>query len=84
MTLPERIIATLETNGGRMSYYRLMGELWPEEKYPKAWRRSINGGPPGVAMVLGATLGRMHRAGVISRPPAYYGQRFGQHDILLL
>ncbi len=43
----------------RVGYWTLMHRVWPEDKYPNAYRRSSNGGPPGVAMVFGSALRKL-------------------------
>lgn len=66
---------------GQAGYHAVMYKVWPHASYPRAYRHSGNGGPPGVAMVFGMALSDMHREGLITR---YWEQRFGQPDILLL
>ena len=39
-----------------ISYADLMRAVFPEDLYPKAWRYSANGGPPGCAMAFGRAL----------------------------
>lgn len=65
------------------SYYRLMEAVWPPKDYPKAYRNSCNGGPPGVAMVFGTYLHKMRQEGLISRRKPYLGHHFGQEDVAL-
>lgn len=40
-------------------YATLMWRVFPEEDYPKAYRYSSNGGPPGCAMAFGRALREM-------------------------
>ena len=56
--LEQRIRAAM---GERRSaqYHDLMAAVFPEADYPKAYRGSVNGGPPGCAMAFGAALRRM-------------------------
>ena len=63
--IAKRIRRALEANGGAMRYHDPMDAVFPEKEYPRAWRRSVNGGPPGCAMALGAALrrGRFARSG---------------------
>lgn len=80
----DRIVSALQScEGQRTSYYRLMELVWPFEQYPRAYRSSANGGPPGVAMAFGKALRLMGNEMVIARPEAYKGQRFGQRDVAL-
>lgn len=50
-----------EVMGGNtsMQYHDLMEKVFPPEQYPKAYERSVNGGPPGCAMTFGAAIRRM-------------------------
>ena len=63
--LHARIVDLLTTHNGIIGYHGLMAKLWPADQYPRAYRNSSNGGPPGVAMVLGRALGQMSRAGLV-------------------
>jgi hypothetical protein len=87
-TLHRRILLALsEFQYGKAGYHALMRKVWPSDKYPRAFRHSVNGGPPGVAMVYGKALSELQRRGLISRCPSYIGakeERFGQSDVLLL
>jgi len=40
----------------RIGYHELMQLVFPESEYPRAWRYSQNGGPPGCAMPFGKAL----------------------------
>lgn len=84
MSLNDRIVKALEScDYQRTSYYRLMELVWPFEQYPRAYRSSMNGGPPGVAMAFGKALRLMAGEMIIWRPESYKGQRFGQRDVQL-
>ncbi len=37
----------------------MLAAVFPEKEYPKAYRISNNGGPPGCAMAFGSALRRM-------------------------
>lgn len=39
-----------------IGYHELMRLCFPEDRYPDAFRRSSNGGPPGCAMAFGQAL----------------------------
>jgi hypothetical protein len=39
-----------------VGYYDLMYAVFPKEQYPKAYRRSSNGGPYGCCMALGRAI----------------------------
>ena len=53
-TLHTRILRALaEYPEGKAGYHALMRKVWPADKYPRAYRHSSNGGPPGVAMIFG-------------------------------
>jgi hypothetical protein len=82
-TLHQRILEALDDAGGQISYYALKHKIWPHDQFPKAHRHSSNGGPPGIAMVLGRALREMHDAGLIYRSPMYdrNGRYSGQPDI---
>lgn len=80
----ERIVAALlGCSDHRASYYRLMELVFPPLEYPRAYRRSANGGPPGAAMALGKALRKMSEALILWRPEPYRGHRFGQRDVQL-
>lgn len=55
-TLKERIRAALVARGGRGKYHEVMREVFPHDKYPRAFRYSSNGGPPGCAMAFGRAI----------------------------
>ncbi len=55
-TLKQRI---REAYAQSRNYHDMLEILWPRDKFPKAWRYSMNGGPPGCAMTFGAALHRM-------------------------
>ena len=40
-------------------YHRMLELVFPASKYPRAWRYSSNGGPPGCAMTFGNALRKM-------------------------
>jgi len=52
-SLIERVRAAWRAGVG---YHDLMREVFPESEYPKAFRYSTNGGPPGCAMAFGKAL----------------------------
>jgi hypothetical protein len=80
--LDVRILKALaEFKDGRAGYHALMYKVWPHDKYPRAYRGSVNGGPPGVSWVFGAALNRMYQSSLISRP---HEERFGQPDVVML
>lgn len=59
MTVADRIDAALKRHGGGMPFYDLAIELYGDrEKYPRAFRYSSNGGPPGCYMALSAAIRR--------------------------
>ena len=67
-----RILTAASTFPGHVApYHSLMYKVWPFEKYPKAYRNSVNGGPPGVAMVYGKALREMQQEGLIWRGSFY-------------
>ena len=86
--LHNRILQRLsEFPCGKASYHALMWGVWPADKYPRAYRHSTNGGPPGVAMIYGKALRELRERGFITRCPRYIGskeERFGQPDVMLL
>lgn len=88
MRLHDRIMQALnECRDGRSDYHSLMRMVWPPNDYPRAYRHSVNGGPPGVAMVYGRALRELRECGFISRIRLYIGvaeKRFGQEDVQLL
>lgn len=57
--LKDRIRDAIQASGGQMEYYACMHVVFPEDKYPKAWRYQANGGPPGCAMAFGKALREM-------------------------
>lgn len=63
--LHARIVGVLQAHGGKLGYHGLMHKVWPADQFPCAYRNSCNGGPPGVAMVLGRALSQMSRAGLV-------------------
>lgn len=72
---------------GRASYHELLWKLYPHDQYPRAWRSSSNGGPPGVAISYGRALNSLHRKGIIYRPPVFVCgeiERGGQPHVSLL
>ncbi len=60
-SLKNRIQHALAT--GPLSYPSLMRAVFPADKYPNAFNRSANGGPPGCAMVFGRAINQMLRDG---------------------
>lgn len=73
-TLKDRIRAAL-ANGSR-SYHEVMHEVFPDEHFPRAFRCSSNGGPPGCAMTFGRALREM---GITE----YHGGRAGRGKLSL-
>jgi hypothetical protein len=53
----DRIIQAL--SNGPLSFYELALKVYPPDDYPKAWRYSRHGGPPGCYMTLSAMIRRM-------------------------
>lgn len=49
----ERIMSNFTSGCG---YFALMQAVFPEVEYPRAWRYSHNGGPPGCALAFGKAL----------------------------
>lgn len=41
------------------SYDDMLRAVFPEKEYPRAWRYSSNGGPPGCAMAFGRAVREM-------------------------
>lgn len=54
--IQERIAAALEA--GITEYYGVAHAVFPQERYPRAWRCCSHGGPPGCFMALSAALRR--------------------------
>jgi hypothetical protein len=84
-----RILTALaEFRDGRAGYHAVMHKVWPHDKFPRAYRHSANGGPPGVAMVYGRAIGELHELGLISRMTVFVGredaEHWGQPDLFLL
>lgn len=80
-TLQQRILeALVKFPDGRAGYHALMYKLWPPTEWPRAYRNSSNGGPPGVAMVYGRALSDMRVKGLLSRFNLN-DERFGQPDV---
>ena len=80
--LQQRVLeALVQFPDGKVEYHTLMYKLWPPVEYPRAYRRSYNGGPPRVAMVFGRALSDLHIKGLISRFNDRRQERYGQHDI---
>lgn len=81
------LLALLEFPENRTTYHALMYKVWPSNKFPRAYRHSANGGPPGVAMVYGRALDELRRQGLLMRVRRYLGgeeERYGQEDVQLL
>ena len=87
-TLHTRILRALaEYPEGKAGYHALMYKVWPHDKYPRAYRHSSNGGPPGVAMIYGRALRELREQGLIMRIRVHVGReenRFGQEDVQML
>lgn len=52
-TLKQRV---LEAYKATRQYHAMMALVWPREKYPRAHRSRIGGGPPACAMPFGRAL----------------------------
>jgi hypothetical protein len=86
-TLPLRILEALAAfEDGRAAYVHLMWKVWPPKDYPRAYRHSGKGGPPGVSRVFSGALNRMRQQGLIARTrySIGYEQRYGQPDVIIL
>ncbi len=57
--IKQRIMTALQENDGTLEYQSLLYMCFPREQYPRAYRNSSNGGPPGCAMALGRALREM-------------------------
>lgn len=55
--IKERIRAALAD--GPKSYYQTMNEVFPEDQFPRAFRKPTKGGPPGCAFAFGRALRQM-------------------------
>jgi hypothetical protein len=53
-----RIRAAFRDGEHELSYHELALRVFPGEQFPRAWRYSSNGGPPGCYMALSAALTR--------------------------
>lgn len=56
-----------------LTYAELAGQVFPAALYPRAWRNSTGGGPPGCYMALSAAL-RRHGFRVETRGPGPGGR----------
>lgn len=56
---------------GPRPYHAVLHEVFPDEQFPRAFRCSVNGGPPGCAMAFGRAL---REIGVYERTPAGAGR----------
>ena len=54
-SLKERILLARKESP-RVSYHDLMLLVFPPFMYPRAWKRSCNGGPPGCCIAFGKAL----------------------------
>ena len=63
--LQKRIIDALKASGNKSEYYDLMYAVWPQDKYPKAYRYKASGGPYPVAMHLGRALNELEKIGAV-------------------
>lgn len=57
--IKERIIASVTKQGGWGDYHQTMRDVFPDDQFPRAWRYSSNGGPPGCAMAFNRALREM-------------------------
>lgn len=79
--LKQRIVDALRAAPRqRVGYHALADHLWPSDTFPKAWRCSSNGGPPGWAMPLGRALRELREAGIAHE--SHNGRSHG--DVVLL
>lgn len=46
------LIQKVRESGGRINFHMLALAMFPQEKYPRAFEYSSNGGPPGCYMAL--------------------------------
>jgi len=58
--IKERIRTAIQAAGGRLEYYALAIEVFPQDEYPRAFGYSINGGPPGCYMSLSRAIREMN------------------------
>lgn len=56
--IQERIRAAVGESG-HAQYYDVLLKVFPPDLYPRAWRYSSNGGPPGCAMAFHNALRKM-------------------------
>ena len=54
--LKYRILYELRKRRGKMQYHDLMSAVFPIEDYPRAFRRAVQGGPPGCVIAFGRAL----------------------------
>lgn len=81
------LVALADFPEGKAGYHALMYKVWSHDKYPRAYRHSSNGGPPGVAMIYGRALRELREQGLIMRIRVHMGReenRFGQEDVQML
>ena len=57
--IQDRIRAAFGPGERELSYHILARRVFPAADYPKAWRYSSNGGPPGCYMALSTAIRRM-------------------------
>lgn len=55
--IKERLTAAF--NGkNKLAYWQVAEAVFPQEEYPRSWRRPTQGGPPGCYMALTKALNR--------------------------
>ena len=69
--IQQRIRAAFQPGERELHFYELALRVFPTDQFPRAFRYSSNGGPPGCAMALSATLRRMGLASRYEGPTRY-------------
>ena len=57
--IAERIAEAFRGGEAQLPYYEVARRVFPENDFPRAWRYSSNGGPPGCFMALTRALNRI-------------------------
>lgn len=60
LPVTDRIIAAFGKDDYQLTYHQLLHRVFPPEEYPRAYRYSCNGGPPGVAMPFRKALNALN------------------------
>lgn len=55
--IKERLAAAFEGEV-ELKYWDVANRVFPQEDYPRSWRRPMHGGPPGCYMALSVALTR--------------------------